>query len=125
MSIQFTRLKTISIALAISAAVASPGMAQDMSHYVDKTSVDGAFEKAWLDRSGDIFHHQNMFTQLIRLVGISYPEKEIAYNGKVLDIIYKDALDRQVSSTPQIKTRDLKNPYDTSLLESGSSTKSN
>ncbi|MGL5872890.1 MAG: hypothetical protein ACRC2R_11065 [Xenococcaceae cyanobacterium] len=125
MSIKFTRLKTISIALAMAVVTAPQVMAQDTSHFVDNTSLDGAFSKAWLDRSGNTFHHQNMFTQLIRVVGLSYPEKEIAYNGKVLDIIYRDAIDQQVSSTPQVKTRDLKNPYDTSLLESGSSFKSN
>ncbi len=121
MSIKFTRLKTLMVSLALFAVTAPGVMAQEKSHFNDKTSVAGTFEEAWLDRSGDIFVDQDMFTQLRRLLGLSYPENEIAYNGEVLQIVYKDAIDQQVSSTPKIKTRDLKNPYTTSLLEGGSS----
>lgn len=116
MSIQFTRLKTYLLAFSIFAVVTPSAMAQE-SHYVNKNSVADTFEQAWLDRSGDIFVDQSMFTQLKRLIGLSYPEKEIAYNGEILQILYKDAIDQQVSSTPQIKTRDLKSPYNSSLLE--------
>jgi hypothetical protein len=48
----------------------------------------------------------------------SFPENEIARDAELINTVYRDALYQQTNNDPYIRTPDLPNPYNTSLLMS-------
>jgi hypothetical protein len=59
----------------------------------------------WMLGSGSLFRN-------------SFPENEIARDGELVNVVYRDVLTQQVGNDPYIRTPDLPNPYGTSLLMS-------
>ena len=48
----------------------------------------------------------------------SFPENEIARDAELVNTLYRDVLTQQSSNDPYLRTPDLPNPYDSSLLMS-------
>jgi hypothetical protein len=48
----------------------------------------------------------------------SFPESEIARDAELVNVVYRDVLNQQVGNDPYIRTPDLPNPYNTSLMMS-------
>ncbi|PLZ90418.1 hypothetical protein CI594_18870, partial [Fischerella thermalis CCMEE 5196] len=48
----------------------------------------------------------------------TFPENQIARDSELVYILYQDVLYQQVSNDPYLRTPDLPNPYNTSLLMS-------
>lgn len=88
------------------------------------------FNRAFFKNDLDFYHNRSVGRQLDLILGQgslirnSFPENEIRRDAELVNKLYRDTLQQQVSSDPIIRTPDLPNPYETSLLQS-SSTKVN
>lgn len=101
------------------AAIAEPTSSTQPS---SNESISEAFERAFFENDPNFFRNRSFGRQLDLILGLpsfrgnSFPENEIARDAEVVDIVYQNALEQQVSSDPIIRTRDLPNPYETSIL---------
>lgn len=125
-------LKVISLAIAIATSTAvsifgSAAKAQtaaDVKFQPSPTLAD-RFEEAFYSHDKNYFENRSFFRQLDTIVGwgsfkTSFVENEINADTEAVHNLYVDAFARQVSSDPVIRTRDLPNPYDSSILQSNS-----
>lgn len=84
-------------------------------------NLSETFDRAFYRNTGDFFDTVSLSDQFEYIFGFesfpkgSYPENEVAEDAKLLDTLYQDALAAQVRNGPAIRTRDLDNPYGTSL----------
>jgi hypothetical protein len=62
-------------------------------------------ELDWILGSGSIFRN-------------SFPENEIARDAELVNTVYRDLMTQQSTNDPYIRTPDLPNPYNTSLMMS-------
>ena len=75
------------------------------------------FNRVIQKRSGNFFRKRNVLVQIGYYFGIpKYPEQAIENDLKLMNQLYIDGQRRQFSSTPVIRTPDLINPYDQSVL---------
>jgi hypothetical protein len=81
------------------------------------------FERAFFHNMDSFYENTDPFSQLNTQFGIypftipaAFPENQIARDAELLNGMYKDALQQQ-SSLPNVRTRDLPNPFNTSLQE--------
>ena len=75
------------------------------------------FNRAIQRHSGNFFRKRNLLDQIGYYFGIpKYPEQAIENDLKRVNQLYIDEQRRQFSSTPVIRTPDLINPYDQSVL---------
>ncbi len=110
-------LTTVCIGSAAKAQTASPYQFSQYETLADR------FEQVFYINDKDMFENRSFLRQLDFLIGIgslntSFVENEINADTKAVTILYKDALLQQGSSDPVVRTRDLPNPYDTSILQS-------
>ena len=79
------------------------------------------FEAAYFKNGEDAFVQSGFIGQINTIVGIpKFPEQDIAADGKEIHKTYEYMLELQTSSGEPLITRDLDNPYDTSLRENPS-----
>lgn len=94
---------------------------EQIAQYIIEESVPKAIERAFFDHSTDSFRSWQITEQFNDMYGWysfpegSYPENQIAFDAEVVDILYGDILRIQTSSDPILRTRDLPNPFNTSL----------
>ena len=81
---------------------------------VHAETVSDAMSKAIFNQSGDIYRNAGIDRQFTLFSGLSYPDKEYLSDAQSVGRIYNDVL-RQRASEP-IRTADLPNPFDGSLL---------
>lgn len=87
-------------------------------------SVADTFNRAYFKNDPNFFRNRSVKNQLDLIFGPgslirnSFPENKINRDAELIDILYQDTLRQQVSSDPIIRTRDLPNPYETSILQS-------
>ncbi len=75
------------------------------------------FNRATQKRSGNFFGKRDLLHQIGRYFGIpKYPEQAIESDNRRVNQLYIDEQRRQFSSTPVIRTPDLINPYNQSVL---------
>ncbi|MFQ4146287.1 hypothetical protein [Chlorogloeopsis sp. ULAP02] len=83
-------------------------------------------ERAFFENSPNFYNGNNIKSQIDLILGPgslfrnSFPENKIARDAELINIVYQDTLYQQVSSDPYLRTPDLPNPYNTSLLMSPS-----
>ena len=105
---------TITVSLRATAQTATPG-------YETPNEV---FERAFFKNDPNFYGNQTLKRQINWIVGPgslfqnSFTENEIARDAELVNIVYRDTLNQQVRSGPYIRTPDLPNPYNTSLLSS-------
>lgn len=92
------------------APAASPLNQPTIPEVVDDLAT---LERFWLERS--------IAGEAIFTFGIEYDENRIARSGRRLEALYRDLLQDQTQGA-LIRTRDLENPYSTSLLQLSSPT---
>lgn len=99
----------------------------DLSSVDDATGIDydtvgNLFQEAITYESGDFFRNLSVGEQLQVILGVggsrakdisAFPENQIARDTLLVDTLYQDYLDQQAGVA--IRTRNLKNPYNTSL----------
>lgn len=110
MSIKFTVVGQILLIGAVASLVNIKAMAG--------SEVAATFEDAYFAKSGDAFASDNWGTQLNTILGFKrFPELQISVEGELVNTIYHDGLAQQTASGSLIRTRDLNNPFNTSLGE--------
>ncbi|MFO7029600.1 hypothetical protein B9T07_05980 [Limnospira fusiformis CCALA 023] len=83
------------------------------------------FNQAATRSSGDAFKNQSLMGQLSVFFGLSYPwpgaingfpESLIADDARRVNQLYRERMLEQTLSSPTVRTPDLANPYNTSIL---------
>ena len=114
MSIKFTKLTKVSIVATIASLFPFEAKADTAS--VDEVLLTDLFEAAYFDNGENAFVQSSFIGQINTIIGIpKFPEQDIAADAKEVDRLYEAALERQTSTGERLRTRDLENPYDSSL----------
>jgi len=128
---KFSRFLTIAALTTLTCVIAHPSSAQtdnsDMTEEVEivtsPLSVDRLVNEAFWENSGDFFRQASMEGQMNVIFGWerfpqgSYPENNITQDGLLLYAIMDDYFRQLREREPMIRTRDLPNPFDTSVRE--------
>ncbi|ACC82845.1 hypothetical protein [Nostoc punctiforme] len=122
MRIKFKTFGGLLVLLAAGIAFPSVAFAQTETPRTETTS--DVFERAFFSHDRNFYENGSLKRQLDSLLGSgssfggSFPENEIARDAELVNTLYHDVLTQQVGNDPYIRTPDLPNPYDTSLIMS-------
>ncbi|MBE8989722.1 hypothetical protein [Nostoc sp. LEGE 12450] len=122
MRIKFKTLGGLLVLLAAGIAFPSVAFAQTETPRTETTS--DVFERAFFSHDRNFYENGSLKRQLDSLLGSgssfggSFPENEIARDAELVNTLYHDVLTQQVGNDPYLRTPDLPNPYDTSLIMS-------
>ncbi|MDB9303304.1 MULTISPECIES: hypothetical protein [Cyanophyceae] len=111
------------LALLVS-GVAFPAVVVAETETPNYETTNDTFERAFFQNDRNFYENSSPKRQLESLMGSgsvfrnSFPENEIARDAELLNTLYRDVMKQQVSNDPYLRTPDLPNPYDTSLLMS-------
>ena len=115
MSIKFTKFSSILLITAVSSLFALEAKAEKPLPLAD------AFLEAHFEHTGDSFDNATIWGQLNNILGIKkFPDRQIAADSKLVNILFEDAMKAQSEVGSPVKTRDLPNPYTTSVFENPS-----
>lgn len=113
---KFTKLSSILLITIIGSLVAGEAKADD--RVVKAVSLEQAFEEAYFDNTGDTYQNSSIFGQLNTILGFKgFPDQQISADGKLVDKLYQNSIREQSQTGFPLKTRDLTNPYSSSLIE--------
>ncbi len=121
------RINSLTGALVIftTACLSSTAMAQTspINQYSQSATLADRFEQVFYTKDKDFQENRSFGRQLDFMFGFgsfntSFVDNEINADTKAITTLYKQALLQQGSSSPAVRTRDLPNPYDTSVLQS-------
>ncbi|MHC5673152.1 hypothetical protein [Nostoc sp.] len=119
------KLKTLGgLLVLLAAGIAFPCVASAQIQTPNYETTNDVFERAFFSHDRNFYENGSLKRQLDSFLGIgssfggSFPENEIAHDAELLNTLYRDVLTQQVSNDPYIRTPDLPNPYDTSLMMS-------
>ncbi len=116
--------KTLSGALVFFATINFTAVATAQTATPSYETPNEVFERAFFKNDPNFYGNQTLQRQIDWIVGPgslfrnSFPENEIARDAELVNTVYHDILNQQVSRGPYIRTPDLPNPYNTSLLMS-------
>ena len=111
MSIKFTKLSTILAIATLSSLFAIEAKAETKP-------LDEAFKDAYYTKGKNAFEQSSIVGQINTILGFTgFPEQHISADGQAVDKLYQEGLKRQAESGEPLVTRDLENPYDTSIRE--------
>jgi hypothetical protein len=114
MSIKFTKLSTILLVAGVASLFADSVKAEMMP-------LDDKFQDAYFTNGKNAFTQSNALSQINTILGFTgFPEQHISRDGKKVDKAYQEGMAKQSAMGARMITRDLTNPYDTSLRESPS-----
>ncbi|MBE9180672.1 hypothetical protein IQ268_19105 [Oculatella sp. LEGE 06141] len=105
---------SLAIAVSIVMAGGSMAIAQDADQV---QSIPEAFESEFFGGSGTFFENRRPPNNITWFIG-PFPENQIASDAEDVHQLYRELLQQQVSSSPLIRTPDLDNPFNSSLLVS-------
>lgn len=119
-------LAATSTSVFASGAIANP---KDSSSFqpIRLESIPDAFDRAINTDSGDFYRNRSIKRQVDLILGpgffgrTAFPESEIERDAARLNKLYRELMYQQVSSDPILRTPDLPNPYNTSILQLPSS----
>ena len=87
----------------------------------ERFTTSEAFNEAFSHNYGSAPYNTTIWRQFNVIFGVtsfpegSYPETEIVRDAEKIHELYEEIMHEQVSSDPIIRTRDLNNPYNSSL----------
>ena len=125
MGMRFKGLVSLFVLATASTVFTSAAVAQEQVSVSDRISTEtlnDAFNRALYTNSGNFFREQGLLNQTNTILGQgsivrnSFAENRIARDGRLVNLLYRDALQQQASDGPLIRTPDLPTPYDTSVL---------
>jgi hypothetical protein len=87
-------------------------------------TLEQAFEDAFYENDKNFYRDRSIF-RTVQSLFFNYPENEIREDAQAVNRLYRDALRQQTSSDPTIRTPDLYNPFDRSLLSAPDANGSN
>ncbi|MBC6475147.1 MAG: hypothetical protein GDA48_21990 [Hormoscilla sp. GM102CHS1] len=104
------------LGIAGAATIASAAQAQSANTQPVIISPAQAFNRAMFSNSGTYFKNRSLWRQANSILGIGgFPENRLTRDAKLVNLVYRDVLRQQVSSTPIIRIRDLRNPFDSTV----------
>ncbi|MBN3873394.1 MAG: hypothetical protein V7L00_17620 [Nostoc sp.] len=118
------KLKTLGGLLVLLAAGIVPSVASAQTATPNYQTTNDLFEQAFFSHDRNFYENASLKRQLDSFLGSgsgfggSFPENEIAHDAELVNTLYHDVLTQQVGNDPYIRTPDLPNPYDTSLMMS-------
>lgn len=121
MGIKFKSLSGLLVLLA--ASITFPSVASADMETPNAQTPNDTFENAYFRYDRNFYENQSPKRQL-DIFGIgsgvqnSFPENEIARDAELVNTLYRDVLAQQSTNDPYLRTPDLPNPYDSSLLTS-------
>lgn len=114
MSIKFTKLSKV-LVIATIASLLSLEAKAEMEPLTEK------FDNAYFKKGKNAFRQSSILGQINTIIGIpGFPEQDIAADAEAVDEVYQAGLEQQSATGARMITRDLENPYDTSLIENPS-----
>ncbi|MBD2502451.1 hypothetical protein [Anabaena azotica] len=122
MGIKFPPLSGLLLLLAT--AIAIPSIAVAESAPPNYESASDVFERAFFRHDPNFYRNSTIKRQLDSFFGTgngfgkSFPENEIVRDAELVNTLYRDVLTQQSMNDPYLRTPDLPNPYDTTLLMS-------
>lgn len=124
MSIKFTKLSAIFFLTTIASLYPLKLWAQTeteeavIEDAVTQVTLKQTFHDAFFSYSGNAFRNDGFVDQLNHILGFNlFPELQISQDGELIDSLFQDALKQQSENGTPMKTRDLENPFTTSLKE--------
>lgn len=117
----FNNLRVGLIIVAATTGFGGMVIAQPVSSIQPKANetLSETFNQAFFANDPDFFRNRSFKRQLEWMFGANgFIENEIARDAEDVDNLYEGALEKQAASDPTIRTRDLPNPYETSILAS-------
>ena len=108
----------------LAAGIAFPSIASAQTATPKTETTSDVFERAYFRHDRNFYENGSLKRQLDSFLGSgssfggSFPENEIARDAELVNTLYHDVLTQQVGNDPYIRTPDLPNPYDTSLMMS-------
>jgi hypothetical protein len=122
MSIRLINLTTILLASVASSVFVHSAVAQ-VANFNDATpnshNTSTVFEKILTDEAGD-FYLDSSGEGWLNNNFASFPENEISEAGQKINQAYHQLMKQQVGTDPVMRTRDLENPFNTSVFENPS-----
>ncbi|MBH8556270.1 hypothetical protein I8751_28885 [Nostocaceae cyanobacterium CENA357] len=119
------KVKTLSgLLVLLATGIAVPAIASAETAAPNYETTNDVFERAFFRHDRNFYENGIIKRQIDSFLGSgsgfrnSFPENEIARDAELLNTVYRDVLTQQVGNDPYIRTPDLPNPYDTSLLMS-------
>ncbi len=104
------------LGIAGAATIAGAAQAQSANTQPVIISPAQAFNRAMFENSGTYFENRSLRRQANSILGIGgFPENRLTRDAKLVNLVYRDVLRQQVSSTPLIRIRDLRNPFDSTV----------
>jgi hypothetical protein len=121
MGMKFPVLSGLLVLLATSSAF--PSIAKADTN-IETETTGNTFERAYFRHDPNFYENGSLQRQVDALVGpgkgfgTTFADNEIAKDGQLLNTLYHDVLSQQTTNDPYLRTPDLPNPYDSSLLMS-------
>jgi hypothetical protein len=101
-----------------------PAIAVAQTQTLNYETPNQVLERAFFKNAPNFYGSQTFKSQVNVIFGPgsifrnSFPEHEIARDGELVHAIYRDLLNQQATNDTFLRTPDLPNPYDSSLLMS-------
>jgi hypothetical protein len=113
MGIQLNHISGVTLALLAAAAVIAPvGHTQETS----PQTVPEALDELMTTYSGDYFRNRGIGRQAKRIVGFSFPERELDWDANATAAAVRDLWMLQSAADPTLRVPDMASPFNTSLL---------
>lgn len=99
-------------------------LAQMQTENENYESIPNSIDQAFFNSNPNFYGNRTLQRQVDflfgpgRKFGTTFPENEIARDGELVNIMYRDILEQQSQNDPYLRTPDLPNPYNSSLLNS-------
>ncbi|NJL79288.1 MAG: hypothetical protein HC836_20255 [Richelia sp. RM2_1_2] len=119
-------LKALSGLIVLTATIGLPAIAIAETETSSYQTPNEVFEKGFYENYPDFYNNQGLFREIDWIFGSgslfknSFPEHQIERDAKLVNILYQDLLKQQTTNDPYLRSPDLPNPYNTSLLGSPS-----
>jgi len=120
MGIKFPVLSGLLVILATSFAFPSAAQAETETPHYETTS--NALEGAYFRHDPNFYDNGSLERQVGALIGsgsefgTAFPDNKIAKDAELVNTLYHDVLAQQTTNDPYLRTPDLPNPYNSSLL---------
>ncbi|MBD2298599.1 hypothetical protein H6G80_09845 [Nostoc sp. FACHB-87] len=101
-----------------------PAVASAEADTPNYETANEAFERAYFRHDRNFYENNTAKRQLHNFLGNgsgfrnTFPENEIARDAELMNTLYRDVMTQQAGNDPYLRTPDLPNPYDSSLLSS-------
>ncbi|KAB8316601.1 hypothetical protein SD81_025870 [Tolypothrix campylonemoides VB511288] len=118
------KFQAIGSLLVLLATISFPVVGAAQTQTLNYETPNEVFERAFFRNDPNFNGSQTLKSQINEILGFgsifrnSFPENKIARDAELVNIVYRDVLNQQVGHDRYIRTRDLTNPYDSSLLTS-------